>query len=189
MPSITIEVPEEVANRLAHAGITPEEVRRFALHRLGLLAEEKQAQIDRDAEIEEYGMTLDEMFSLNLSQSEINPASKAEAHAALKALIVSMVSRPKMWADNGRFSSAADFISGYAWGFQELGKTSPSGAIGDFRDWLADKYWQSHGFARNLGWSAYIEHFGADDTERFRLLQSLYDEFLQSQNAQSSSES
>ena len=188
MSEIVIEVPDEIANRLADVGVLPEEARRYALHRLSLLAEERQAQIDRDAQVEEHGMTLDEIWSLAPEEPDAqsqSAVSAAKIQPFLTPLIEQIGRRPAMFVRHGTFSEAADLLWGYAAGFHEANQSSGPNGLKAFREWLAQKFWKSHRFPRNLVWSAYIEHFGADDTERFRLLQSLYEEFLQSQNVDS----
>ena len=186
MASIVIEVPDEIANCLVEAGVTPEEARRYALHRLSLLAEEKQAEIERAEELAEWGETLDDDGEqLPEKQSAENLAGTIQMQSVLRTLINSICNRPMMYTGNGKFSKAVDFINGYDWGFCSAKETPPPDVLGAFSRWLAVTYWKSHRFPRNVGWGACIEHFGADDAERFQLLRESFDEFLQSENVDS----
>jgi hypothetical protein len=186
MASVVIEVPEEIANRLAELGVTPEEAGRFTMHRLGLLAEEKQAEADLAEEYAEYGESLD-ADEAPLSESESYKGSllvAAKLQPFLKPLIALICQRPEMFVGTSKFGTfwrVGYLLTGYAYGFSAANGEENGDGLSAFRMWLADRYWKSHRFPRNLGWEAYIEHFGADDTERFRLLQSLYDEFVQTQ--------
>ncbi len=190
MPVIIIEVPDEIANRLADTGITPEEARRYALHRLGLLVEEKQALIAHTIEREEFYNEFGESMEDDDEQSPEkqtaeNLVATIQRKSVLRTLINRICDRPMMYTGNGKFSKAVDFINGYDWGFRSAKETPPPDILGAFSRWLAGTYWKSHRFPRNVGWGACIEHFGADDAERFQLLRESFEGFLQRENVDS----
>ena len=97
----------------------------------------------------------------------------------LEQLIEQIVTRPHMWVEDGSFTAAAAFISGYDWAVQShLGLDRNGTELGRFRAWLAQKAWEEDEFPRNLGWESYVKRGAIDDAAKFSMLLNLYSKFL-----------
>ncbi len=103
----------------------------------------------------------------------------------LQQMIDGIIDDPKYhhgWVLDGRFNTVAAFINGYEFATQQLtGLDRNETIIGRFRYWLGQRFYKSHGIARNLGWEWYITKVWEDDNTRLEQLRLLLNEFLNEQ--------